>query len=120
MTRVPTGSFSNRNSSPYGMMRRSDRRFTLTTRSPRAPTSLRNSAVFSSFSFPSGRAIRASRGLFGAVVEFPVVVEIFSLIRIRGLFEMEHGPLPAERGRAESAIGIDGNRMPERGEKRGV
>src|ERR1700735_2445455 len=121
MTRVPTGSFSNRNSSPYGMMRRSERRLTLTTRSLRAPTSWRSSAVFSSLSLLSGRAIRASRRLFAVVVEFQVgVVKIVKLRRVRGLLEMEHRPLPAERGGPQSAVGIDGDRMSECGQKRCV
>src|SRR5271163_646293 len=103
------------------MMRRSERRFTLTTRSLRAPTSWRSSAVFSSLSLLSGRAIRASCRLFAVVVEFQVVVvEIVKLRRIRGLLEMEHRPLPAERGCPQSAVGIDGDGMSECGKKRGV
>src|SRR5271163_5150426 len=103
------------------MMRRSERRFTLTTRSLRAPTSWRSSAVFSSLSLLSGRAIRASCRLFAVVVEFQVVVvEIVKLRRIRGLLEMEHRPLPAERGCPQSAVGIDGDGMSDCGEKRGV
>ena len=39
---------------------------------------------------------------------------------IRCLLEMDDRPLPAERGCAQSAVGIDGDRMPERGEKRGI
>src|SRR5271154_1723909 len=102
------------------MMRRSERRFTLTTRSLRAPTSWRSSAVFSSLSLLSGRAIRASRRLFVVVVvvEFQVVVvEIVKLRRVRGLLEMEHRPLPAERGCPQSTVGIDGDRMSECGKK---
>src|SRR5580704_9051624 len=105
------------------MMRRSERRFTLTTSSLRAPTSWRSSAVFSSLSLLSGRAIRASRRLFAVVVvvEFQVVVvEIVKLRRVRGLFEMEHRPLPAERSGPQSAVGIDGDGMSECGEKRCV
>src|SRR5271154_70405 len=105
------------------MMRRSERRFTLTTSALRAPTSWRSSAVFSSLSLLSGRAIRASRRLFAVVVvvEFQVVVvEIVKLRRIRGLLEMEHRPLPAERGCPQSAVGIDGDGMSECGKKRGV
>src|ERR1700691_6138181 len=102
------------------MMRRSERRLTLTTRSLRAPTSCRSSAVFSSLSFPSGRAIRASRRLFAVVVEFQVMIEIAGRRRVRGLLEMNDRPLPAERGGAQPAVGIDGDGMPKRGEKRGV
>src|SRR5271155_975700 len=103
------------------MMRRSERRFTLTTRSLRAPTSWRSSAVFSSLSLLSGRAIRTSRRLFAVVVGFQVgVVEIVKLRRVRGLFEMEYRPLPAERGCPQSAVGIDGDGMSEFGKKRGV
>src|SRR5271170_2369707 len=102
------------------MMRRSERRLTLTTRSLRAPTSCRSSAVLSSLSFPSGRAIRASRRLFAVVVEFQVVVEIAGLHRVRGLLEMDNRPLPAERRSAQPAVGVDGDRMSERGQKRSV
>src|SRR5271155_2579537 len=105
------------------MMRRSERRLTLTTRSLRGPTSWPTSARFSSLSFLSGRAIRASRRPFAVVVvvEFQVVVaEIVKLRRVRGLLEMEHRPLPAERGCPQSAVGIDGDGMAECGKKRCV
>src|SRR5271167_2464510 len=107
------------------MMRRSERRFTLTTSSLRAPTSCRSSAVFSSLSFASGRAIRASRRSFAVVVEFficvtLVVVEIVALPGIRLLLEVEHRPLPAKRGGAQSVVGVYGDGMPQCGENRGV
>src|SRR5208282_896233 len=95
-------------------------RFSLTTSSVRATTSWRSSAVLSSLSFPSGRAIRASRRSFDVLFEVIVVVEGVRWLRRRGLLEMDHRPLPAERGCAQSAVGIDGHGMPESGEKRGV
>ena len=103
-------------------MRRSERRFTLTTRSLRAPTSCFSSAVFSSLSLLQAAPSepRVDRSLSSFESSGCGHVEIVALRGIRCLLEMEHRPLPAERGRAQSAVGIDGDRMSERGQKGGV
>ena len=68
----------------------------LDDQSLRAPTSWRSSAVFSSLSLLPGRAIRASLSHpFLDCVPVPAV-DNRELRRVRGLFEMDHRPLPAD------------------------
>src|SRR5579872_1916771 len=115
MTRVPTGSFSNRKSSPYAMRRRSDRRLVVITRSLRAPMSCFRSAVFNSFSFASGRAIRPSLRLY----QTPHIVGD-DVAAAAILFQMYDRPLPAHRSCAQPLVGIHRNRMAEGIEERQV
>src|ERR1700676_483248 len=98
------------------MRRRSEGRLVVMTRSFRAPTSCFNSAVFSSFSLASGRAIRSppasSLNQASHIVGDDIAVTIF--------FEMNDRPLPAHRGRTQPLVRIHRDRMPERGEKRQI
>src|SRR6266851_5232385 len=93
------------------MMRRSERRFVVITRSRRAPTSCRNSAVLSSLSLLSGRAIRTSAGisgdrfllLFAVVLDFRKFVQLsadvrkFTILRRLIFLEADNRPLPIGR-----------------------
>src|SRR5215813_9607738 len=115
MMRVPTGSFSYRYSSPYATRRFSERRFTVTTRSRRAPIWCLRSAGLSSLSFASGRAIRGSPRKFkdGGAGRLVRLV-------IGGFVKSQDWPLAAHRGCTQLAIGIHCYRMPERNEKRQI
>src|SRR5215831_9302427 len=115
MMRVPTGSFSYRYSSPYAIRRFSERRFTVTTRSRRAPTWCLRSAGLSSLSFASGRAIRGSPRKFkdggaGRVVR----------LVIGGFVKSQDRPVATQRGCTQLAIGIHCHGVPERNQKRQI
>src|SRR6266436_8995835 len=116
------------------MMRRSERRFTVITRSRRAPTSCRSSAVLSSLSLLSGRAIRTSARISGVflLVLFAVVLDFREFVQLNAgvckftillrliFLETDNRPLPIGRSGAQPSIWIDCYRMPECGEERRV
>src|SRR4029077_20029499 len=101
------------------MMRRSERRFVVITRSRRAPTSCRSSAVLSSLSLLSGRAIRTSAGISGDRFVFFLVVGFdlgkfvdrfadvrkFTILRRLIFLEADDRPLPIGRRCAQPSIG---------------
>src|SRR5437899_11370713 len=113
MTRVPAGSFSYMKSSPYGIRRGADRRLSVTTRSRRDSRSCLSSPCLSSFSLASGRAIKSSpEPGFGLRSQLASQAAGFAVGR-----EMQDRPLPAEGGRDESPIRVDGHRMTQRSEE---
>src|ERR1700674_3982328 len=100
-------------SSPYGINRGSDLRFSVTTRSCRAPTSCFSAAGLSSLSLASGRAI-----------EFPLqpfldrfAADSAGSADTGRLVEADHRPLTAACHRQQTPIGIYRHRVAEGGQK---
>src|SRR5262245_43519908 len=109
MTRVPTGSFSYQKSSPYAISRGAERRLSVTTRSRRAPGSWRSSAVVSSLSLLSGRAIRGP----SQPIQQPRAGSGVLPGRLGVVAETYNRPLAIVRGGEQAAVGIYRYRMPQ-------